>query len=179
MLKNALNSCFSSRKEFSKYSIPLLLEKFSSSNEEAQQDALDIFFRCSKTTYDPNDYKEYVEALWSFFQRTVMNASKSDLEEAALCAIEALAFSFSRSVQDGNVSMQPGVKMLASYDSFIEKAMQDCIKYLNEPDLKLVWPGVKCLHALARASSTSNQIVMKKIIPILLEYYKATTFVSS
>jgi DNA repair/transcription protein MET18/MMS19 len=176
MLKNSLKNCFAAKKEFAKNSIPLLLEKLYSNVEEAQLDSLDIFTQCSRLVYDPNDYKEHVETLWSNFLKTAMNASKLELAEAALSAIEALAFSISRTVQEANLANQQ-LKPVLSIDTFTEKAMHACIKYLNEPDLKLVWPSVKCLHALAKASSTSNFIVIKKVIPLLLDYYNLTTFV--
>lgn len=170
MLISSLRNCFSSKKEFSKFSIPLLLEKLHSSVEESHVDAMKTFSQCSRESYDPNDYKEYIESLWSFFQKTVLNTSKTSLEEAALEAIEALAFSISHTVQEANCVG----KISVSIDTFTEKAMQNPVNYLNEPDLKLVWPSVKCLHALARSSSTANLIVNKKCIPLLIHYFKTT-----
>lgn len=176
MLIKSLRNCFSSRREFGKFAIPLLMEKLHSNVEESHLDAMQTFTQCSKETYDPNDYSEYLESLWSFFQKTVMNTSKSELEDAALDAIESLCFSISHSVQIA--SFKTDNKMSVSVDGFTEKAMQNPVNYLNEPDLKLVWPSVKCLHALGRASSTSNLIVTNKCIPLIIEYFNATNLVS-
>jgi DNA repair/transcription protein MET18/MMS19 len=175
MLIKSLRNCFAAKKEFSKFAIPLLLEKFHSNVEEAHLDAIQTFAQCSRETYDPNDYSDYIESLWSFCQKTVLNTSKSELEEAALDAIEAMVFSISRSVQAANFRAGELKPTAVSIDSFTEKAMQNPVKYLNEPDLKLVWPSVKCLHALAKGSSTSNLIVTKRCIPILIEYFNTTT----
>ena len=176
MLIKSLRNCFSSKKEFSQYAIPLLMEKLHSSVEDAHLDAMETFSQCSRESYDPNDYSDYIESLWSFFQKTVMNTSKTELEESALTAIEAMGFSISRSLQIASFSKD--AKMSVSIDTFTERAMQNPVKYLNEPDLKLVWPSVKCLLALAKASSTSNLIVSKRCIPLLIEYFNTTNFVS-
>jgi DNA repair/transcription protein MET18/MMS19 len=166
MLADALRNCFSSNRKFTKFAIPLIIEKLQSSVDDAQLDALDTFAQCARQCYDPNDYKEHLETLWSSFQRIAINAVKSNLEEAALNAIRALAFSIARCVQDSSS---------VSIDSFVNKTVQSCSGYLSEPDLKLVWPNVKCLQAVASASSTADILVNKKILPLLVDYYKSTS----
>ncbi len=168
MIISSLRACFAAHRGFSKFAVPLFVEKLNSSNEECFSDALLTFAQCSKTNYDPNDYADYLESVWSYCQKTVLNTSKSELEEAALEAIEALAFSIGRTVQAGAVSI----------DSFMTKAMQNPINYLSEPDLKLVWPSVKCLHALAKGSSTCSLIVNKKCVPLLIEHFSNATLVN-
>lgn len=174
MLIKSLRNCFSAKKEFAKFSMQLLLEKMHSNVEDSHLDAIQTFAQCSRESYDPNDYSDYIESLWSFCQKTVLNTNKNDLEEAALDAIEAMVFSISRSVQAANFRSGEFKPTSVSIDSFTEKAMTNPVKYLNEPDLKLVWPSVKCLHALAKGSSTSNLIVTKKCIPIIIEYNTTT-----
>ena len=178
MLIESLRKCFAGKPDFAKYAMPLLMEKISSSNEDAQIDALNTYSLCSKQ-YDIKDYKDYVDQLWNSLQKIVMNASKSGLEEAALESIESLASAISRSVQKFqlNETGQPN-QTGVSIDVFVDKAMQSCVSYLNEPDLKLVWPNVKCLNALASSSPAANLIVNKKMIPLLVDYFKTTTFVS-
>ena len=137
MLIQSLRICFAAKSEFSKYSIPLLLEKINSSNMDAQIDAMDTYSLSSKV-YDVKDYKEYIDQLWISLQKIAMNANKSLLEEASLKAIEYLACAISRCVQNFQLSKADEIiKNELSIDSFIEKAMQSCISYLNEPDLKL------------------------------------------
>ncbi len=168
MIAASLRACFAAHRGFAKFAVPLLLEKLHSSNDECHPDALLTFAQCSRTVYDPNDYADYLDSLWAFCQKTVLNTSKSEVEEAALVAIEALAFSISRTVQAEAVSV----------DAFMAKAMQNPVSYLSEPDLKLVWPSVKCLHALARGSSTCNLIVSKRCVPVLVEHFSAANLVS-
>ena len=119
---------------------------------------------CSNV-YDPNDYKEYIEPLWTLFHRLAMNTTKSSIEEAALRAIESMALSLSRCIQIGVVSI----------DWFAAKVLENCVSYLNEPDLKLVWPNVKCMQACASASSTANLLILKRVLPDLIEHYSKTT----
>lgn len=113
--------------------------------------------------YDPNDYKDYIEPLWNLFHRLAMNATKGNVEEAALRAIEAMASSLSRCVQTSTS---------VSIEWFVEKVVQSCLGYLNEPDLKLVWPNVKCLQAVGSASSTANLLIAKQALPALIEHYE-------
>lgn len=175
MLIDSLRKCFAARPEFAKHSMPILIEKIQSTNEDAQIDAMDTYTMSSKT-YEINEYKDYVDQLWNSLQKIVMNATKSGLEESALASIEALASAISRSVQ--KFSLDEANKSGLSLELFVEKAMQSCVGYLNEPDLKLVWPNVKCLNALASSSLTANLLVNKKMIPLLIEYFKTITFVS-
>jgi hypothetical protein len=177
MLIESLRNCFAGKSEFVKFAMPLLMEKMNSSSEDSQIDAMNTYTLCSKQ-YDIKDYKDFIDQLWNCLQKIVMNASKSELEEAALEAIEALSNAISRSVQKFQLNEIDQPKSGLSIDLFIEKAMQSCVKYLNEPDLKLVWPNVKCVNALASSSPAANLIVNKKIIPLLIDYFKNTTFVS-
>ena len=177
MLIVALRECFASKREFAKLAIPLIIEKLSSSVEEAQLDSLETFAKCARTVYDPNDFKEHIEQLWSLFQQVAMNATKASLEYAALDAIRAMANSLSRSVQSFDSTVKTAT-IKVSIDSFVEKALDSCASYLNEPDLKLVWPNVKCLQAVASGSSTSNLLILKNILPLLLKHYNSTSIVS-
>lgn len=171
MLVDSLRSCFSANSQFAKLAIPLLIEKLNSSVESAQQDALDTYAECAnRLVYDPNDYKEYLGSLWSAFQNVAMNAAKTALEESSLAAIRGMSYSLSCCVQTSHASV--------SLDSFIGKACESCVSYLSEPDLKLVWPNVKCLQAAASSTSTANLLVLNKIIPVLIEHFNTTTFVS-
>ena len=153
----------------------MLLEKLESNVEEAQLDALDTFAKCARDAYNANDFGAYVDAVWRQSHRVAMNATKTALEEAALRAIEALTYCISRSIQSS--AGVPGPSS-ASIDSFLERAIESCSQYLKETDLKLVWPNVKCLHALAAASSTANLLVNKKVVPMLLQHYNDASFVS-
>ena len=177
MLIESVRKCFAGKSEFVKYAMPLLMEKINSSSEDSQIDAMNTYTLCSKQ-YDVKDYKDFIDQLWNSLQKIVMNASKSGLEEAALEAIEALSSAISRSVQKFQLNETDKPKTGLSIDIFVEKAMQSCVNYLNEPDLKLVWPNVKCLNALASSSPAANLIVNKKMIPLLIDYFKSTTFVS-
>lgn len=174
MLISSLRSCFSSTSQFSKNAIPLLLEKLDSNIEDAQLDSLDTFTECAKLSYDPNDYKEYLDQLWQSFHKIAMNATKTNLEEASLNSIEALASSLSRSVQIADLKRSSTV----SIEWFAQKAIDSCLVYLDEPDLKLVWPNVKCLLSIASASSTANLLIFKNALPALIKHYNSTTFVS-
>lgn len=78
----------------------LLLDKLNSNVDDAHLDSLEVYTECSKT-YDPNDYKEYIEPIWALFHRLAMNTTKSSIEEAALTAIHAMAASLSRCLQTG------------------------------------------------------------------------------
>jgi hypothetical protein len=169
MLIKALRGCFSASNKFTKNTIQLVLDKLNSNLEEAQLDALETFTECARLSYDPNDYKEYIESLWNLFHRFTMNATKSNIEEAALAAIEALSFSLSRCVQKSDASSSSSP--IVSSDWFVGKAVDSCLVYLNEPDLKLVWPNVKCLQAVASASSTTNLLVIKQTVPALIQHY--------
>lgn len=172
MLIESLRQCFSSTNKFSKNTIPLLLEKLDSSVEDAQLDALDTYSECANSSYDPNDYKEFIEPLWKEFHRISMNATKNNLEEAALNAIQSMAKSLSKTIQNANSNSN------VSIEWFAQKALDNCLAYLDEPDLKLVWPNVKCLLSIASSSSTANLLILKSTLPSILHHYKSTTFVN-
>ena len=177
MLIDALRDCFASHKGFAKFALPLFLEKLNSSVEDAQLDALETFTKCARTCYDPNDYKEYIESIWKSLQHIAMNATRTSLEYAALEAIRSLSASLSSTLQQFDSNVKTAM-IKVSIDSFVEKVLDSCAGYLNEPDLKLVWPNVKCLHAVAAGSSTANLLVLNKVVPLLLDHYQSTSFVS-
>ena len=178
MLIITLRKCFSSSKLFAKNAIPLFLEKLNSSIDDSQLESLQTFSECATSSYDPNDYKDFLEPMLSTILKIVMNAPKSNLEEAALAALEAMCFSISRCIQKADVSNEKLNLNKVSIEWFINKVTENSLAYLNEPDLKLVWPNVKCLHSVASASSTANLLVIKKTIPSLIQHYESTTFVS-
>lgn len=167
MLIKSLRKCFLATNKFTKNTIQLILDKLNSNLEDAQLDSLETFTECTKFTYDPNDYKDYIEPLWNIFHRLAMNAVKTNIEEAALKSIEALSFSLSRCIQKHDSST-------VSIEWFVTKAIADCLSYLNEPDLKLVWPNVKCLQSIANASSSANLLITKHTIPAIIEHYNKT-----
>lgn len=171
MLIESLRLCFSSTTKFCKNTIPLLLEKLDSSVEDAQLDALDTYSECANSMYDPNEYKEYLETLWNQFHKISMNATKNNLEEAALNAIHSMAKSLSKTIQNANSNSS------VSIEWFVQKVLDSCLAYLEEPDLKLVWPNVKCLLSIASSSSTANLLILKNTLPSILLHYNSTNFV--
>ena len=174
MLIESLRKCFSSNKQFAKFAIPLFLDKLESNLESSQLDSLETFSECSRTTYDPNEYKAQLEPLLSTIHKIVMNATKTNLEEAALSSLEAMSFSISRTIQFVDLNAESSNEV--SIEWFVNKIAENCLGYLNEPDLKLVWPNVKCLHSVAAASSTANLLILKKTIPALMKHYESTNF---
>jgi len=175
MLILSLRKCFSSSKLFAKHAIPLFLDKLNSSMDDAQLESLLAFTECATSSYDPNDYKDFLEPLLSTILKIIMNASKSHLEEAALAALKAMCSSISRCIQ---IADDKNILNKVSIEWFVNKVTENSLAYLNEPDLKLVWPNVKALHSISSASSTSNLLVIKKTIPSLIQHYESTTYVS-
>ena len=158
--------------------MPLFLEKLNSNVDEAQLDALQTFTQCATYSYDPNDYKEFLEPLLTTFLKIVMYATKANLEVAALDALRAMCYGISRCIQKIDLNAENDNLNKVSIQWFVNKVAENSLGYLNEPDLKLVWPNVKCLNAVASASSTANLLVIIKTIPLLIQHYEATTFVS-
>ena len=177
MLIKSLRKCFSSSKLFAKNAIPLFLDKLNSSVEDSQMDALQTFTECATSFYDPNEYKDFLEPLLSTILKIVMNAPKTHLEEAALESLRAMCFSISRCIQKADFVNDSSTVNKVSVEWFVNKVSENSLKYLSEPDLKLVWPNVKCLQSVASASSTSNLLVINKTIPLLIQHYESTTFV--
>ena len=178
MLIKSLRNCFSSSKLFAKSAIRLLLEKINSSIDEAQLDSLETFTQCAKSSYNPNDYQEYIDSMWSSFHKLVVNSSKSNISEAAVSAIQALSQSIATNLQSSNIESGPKLHFI-SIEWFVKKAFDSCLSSLNDmEDLKLVWPNVKCLAAIASSNSTANLLVINKIIPLLISNYNNSTFVN-
>lgn len=166
-LIRSLRACFASTPRFADHTINLLLDKLNSNSDDAHLDSLDTYTACS-SVYDPNTYKDYLEPLWTMFHRLAMNTTKSSVEEAALKAAESMSVSLSKCVQTGTVSIE----------WLVSKCVASCLSYLNEPDLKLVWPNVKCMQATAAGSSTANLLILKHVLPALLDHYSKATQVS-
>jgi DNA repair/transcription protein MET18/MMS19 len=179
MLIKSLRNCFSASKHFAKFAVRLLLEKLNSSVEEAQLDSLETFTQCAQTSYIPNDYHDYIESLWNSFHSLVVNANKSNIGEAAIQSIQALSQSISSSIQTStdNVNFKSN---FVSIEWFVQKAFDSCLPSLNEmePDLKLVWPNVKCLEAIASSSSTANLLVINKVITLVLDKLNSSSLTS-
>lgn len=92
-----------------------------------------------------------------------MTTKSSQIEDAALKAVETLASAIGRGVQVPET--------LLSLDYFIDKCIKSCFIYLKDIDLKLIWPNAKCLQAIASASSTANLIVFKDVCKFFVEQY--------
>jgi DNA repair/transcription protein MET18/MMS19 len=155
-----LRSCFASSSKFAKHAIPLLVEKLSSDVDSAKLDSLLTFIECSKT-YDINDYKEYIEPLWTNFQQLTMSTTNAVIEDACLKSIECLTVSIAKCMQREGT--------LLSLDNFINKCIDCTLIYLKDADLKLIWPSAKCLQSISNATSTTHLIVLKTIVKFLLE----------
>jgi hypothetical protein len=178
MLIKSLRNCFSASKLFAKFAMRLFLDKLNSSIEEAQLDSLETFTQCAKLTYNPNDYQEYIDSIWNSFHKLVVNSSKSSISEASLSAIQALSHSIATNLQSSNIDSGPKLEFI-SIEWFVQKAFDKCLPSLNDmDDLKLVWPNVKCLEAIASSNSTANILVINKVIPLLIDNYKNATYIN-
>ena len=98
-----------------------------------------------------------------------MKSTQISIEEAAISAIQAMAASLSNCIQT--------IDSFISIEWFMKKLFDNCFRYLNEPDLKLVWPNVKCLLAVASTSSTLNLLIVNKCIPFIIDLLNTSKLV--
>ncbi|KAI7904266.1 Dos2-interacting transcription regulator of RNA-Pol-II-domain-containing protein [Cokeromyces recurvatus] len=160
-LKLNLRKCMASTPLFSKYALPLLLQKLSTTSGSAKKDTLETLSVCT-TVYPPEDLIAMSTRLYDTIKMEIINGDPDPgLREPSLNAITALT------------------KAILAYDDkeavvikVLKPLVDDCISLLKELDEDHVKPASLVLRAVASATSFAYDLVESAVLPLLLRQYK-------
>ncbi|XP_078146912.1 MMS19 nucleotide excision repair protein homolog isoform X2 [Centroberyx gerrardi] len=165
-LIQTLRAVLTGTPRFAEFLLPLIIEKLDSDVQSAKLDSLQTLTACV-SLYEHKDLAEFLPGLWASVRREVFQTASEKIEAAGLAAITALTSCLSRSVLNSDSE--------DSLNTFLGLVLEDCKHHLCEPDLKLVWPSAKLLHAASNASCRASHIVTAAVLPSLIEQYSSRT----
>ncbi|XP_071369573.1 MMS19 nucleotide excision repair protein homolog isoform X3 [Centroberyx affinis] len=165
-LIQTLRSVLTGTPRFAEFLLPLIIEKLDSDVQSAKLDSLQTLTACV-SLYEHKDLAEFLPGLWASLRREVFQTASEKIEAAGLAAVTALTSCLSRSVLNSDSE--------DSLSTFLGLVLEDCQHHLSEPDLKLVWPSAKLLHAASSASCRASHVVTAAVLPSLIEQYSSRT----
>ncbi|XP_013406469.2 MMS19 nucleotide excision repair protein homolog, partial [Lingula anatina] len=161
-----LQRCMAATPLFAQYCLPLLIEKMTSDVQSAKKDAFHTLAKCTET-YAAKDFQEFLSSLFMCMKREVLSGVSEMVEGAALSALTAVVSVLSTGVQQKNSE--------TLLDGFLKDIIKDCRHHLTQPELKLMYPSGKLLQAAAAGSDQACCIILREIIPLLLEQFHKHT----
>ncbi|KAJ3262262.1 hypothetical protein HK103_002675 [Boothiomyces macroporosus] len=166
-LKELLRNVIASTPVFSKYSIPVLIEKLDSSSASAKRDAMDTISACLPV-YGGASFLEHLQKIWEILKKTMADGAEEATELAALKCILQL----SKSMGTAIVFSKDNKNLL---ERFLDIVISDCIRYLGDEELKYAKPCGKILLSAASASNTASEIVLKNTFETLTNNFNKET----
>lgn len=162
-LISGLRKCLSATSLFAPLCVPLLLEKLDSDVEHAKIDALDTLSACSKP-YGADGLSSFFHALWTSIRREMFLSCSEKVHDAALGAVMSVTKALSSSVVEMDLN--------SHLNDFLDEILNDCKKFLSEPELKLIQPSSKILVAAASVSISVCYHVLNHVVPMLLDQFE-------
>ncbi|KAJ3276734.1 hypothetical protein HDV01_002787 [Terramyces sp. JEL0728] len=162
-LKELLRNVIASTSAFAKLAIPVLIEKLDSSSASAKRDAMDTIAVCLPV-YGGAAFLEQLPKIWEILKKTMADGSEEATELAALKCILQL----SKSMGTAIVFSKDNKNLL---ERFLDMVISDCIRYLEDEELKYAKPCGKILLSAASASNTASEIVLKNTFAELTEKF--------
>ncbi|KAL1491561.1 hypothetical protein ABEB36_012139 [Hypothenemus hampei] len=159
-LAKGLGACLTATPDFGELAISLALEKLDSTLRIAKEDSLGLL-RMGCKNFDYETYYKYSIELWSQIQKEIF--SNSDIELRHYC-LETL--------------MEIIRKLSLGDEKNFENLIYDITDTLQGnllPESKLFLQSFYILNSVAKASSSSSLIIIKKILPLLENTFKMAT----
>ncbi|KAJ3029848.1 UNVERIFIED_CONTAM: hypothetical protein HDU68_010880 [Siphonaria sp. JEL0065] len=115
-LKLKLRNCFSASPLFGKLAWPILIEKLSSTSDNAKLDAMETIAACAPV-YGGSSIGRNLEELWEHLKEESLDSKPQAQKEAALSAITAVTYALSTDAGASSVSSDGFTKFL----TFVQK----------------------------------------------------------
>ncbi|KAI9282888.1 Dos2-interacting transcription regulator of RNA-Pol-II-domain-containing protein [Umbelopsis sp. AD052] len=164
-LKITLRHSLSSSPLFSKFAMPLLLEKLSSSSGSAKKDSMETIAECAPV-YGASALLPDINELFDALKVEVFHATDPALEDTALEAIHQVVAALSTTVSSDSAN-DPA-------ENALKPLVVECMVNLKDPELKNAKPAGRILRAAASASDPAFNSIIDAIMPILLRHHRET-----
>ncbi|CAG8738736.1 10758_t:CDS:10, partial [Dentiscutata erythropus] len=160
-LKVALRECLSATSHFSKFAMPLLVDKLASSSGNAKKDSMETLKACAPV-YGSSAIIPHLEILWNYLKDEVINATNDSFELIALEAIQSIAETLSAD----------GIEKLDHLQQFLKIIVTECLENLENSELKLAKPCGKILKYCAMASDPACNIIISATLNNFINQYR-------
>ena len=158
-----LRSVLSASSSFSKYCIPLCLEKMESDIESAKLDAILTLTDCL-ASYSKRDLEPFLPSLWERLKQEITQVVSQEVEKSALNLLTQLVSNLSQWPHDTTTDT------ISDLNSFLSKVLSDCLPRLKEPiQDKLTWMSGLMLLSCAKGSKIAFKFISSAVLPLLLE----------
>ncbi|KAI9314683.1 Dos2-interacting transcription regulator of RNA-Pol-II-domain-containing protein, partial [Obelidium mucronatum] len=115
-LKLKLRSCFSASPLFGKLAWPILIEKLSSTSDNAKLDAMETIAACAPV-YGGSSIGKSLEELWEHLKEESLDAKPAAQKDAALAAVTAVTYALSTDAAASSIALDG----LSKFLTFVEK----------------------------------------------------------
>jgi DNA repair/transcription protein MET18/MMS19 len=156
-LRLALRKCIAASPVFSTHSIPLLMEKMSSTIGSAKKDAMETILACAKT-YNPSSFVSVSSKLYDYLKEEIVKPNNNPNDVVALEVLCALTHMLSKAPS----------KSQSRFISFLETVIKDVRASLEDPESGLEIPCEQIYFAIASASRSSCSHLITNHLDFLL-----------
>ena len=164
-LKRALRNVVSSSSAFATYSIPVLLEKLSSSSPSAKKDAIETISACLPV-YTSHPFLPHLKELWSRLKTEIANGGDTEIEMASLKCLRDLTQALSKAIVLSSNSTPP-------LESFLNPLLTECKDYFAGNDAQYYKTCGKIVASVASASMSAANFTVPFVMPVLLDELEA------
>ncbi|KAL9559611.1 hypothetical protein PS6_000706 [Mucor atramentarius] len=165
-LKISLRECISSTPLFAKFTLPLILEKLSSTSGSAKRDSMETLAACAPV-YGAEALLPSINDIFNSLKLEVFHAIDAPLEDAAIEAIRAVVSALGSSSVSSTSEQDPTEKAL-------KPLIDECATNLKDPDMKDSKQSGRILRAAASASDSACHYIVDNIVPLVLKQYRET-----
>ncbi|CAO3642299.1 unnamed protein product [Mucor fragilis] len=165
-LKISLRECISSTPLFAKFTLPLILEKLSSTSGSAKRDSMETLAACAPV-YGAEALLPSINDIFNSLKLEVFHAIDAPLEDAAIEAIRAVVCALGASSVSSTSEQDPTEKAL-------KPLLDECATNLKDPDMKDSKQTGRILRAAASASDNACHYIVDNIVPLVLKQYRET-----
>ncbi|GAN08747.1 MMS19 nucleotide excision repair protein homolog [Mucor ambiguus] len=165
-LKISLRECISSTPLFAKFTLPLILEKLSSTSGSAKRDSMETLAACAPV-YGVEALLPSINDIFNSLKLEVFHAIDAPLEDAAIEAIRAVVSALGLSSVSSTSEQDPTEKAL-------KPLLDECATNLKDPDMKDSKQTGRILRAAASASDSACHYIVDSIVPLVLKQYRET-----
>ncbi|KAK9767180.1 hypothetical protein K7432_003209 [Basidiobolus ranarum] len=166
-LKLALRQCLSATPLFAAHSMPLLLEKLSSTSGNAKVDSLETLAECIPV-YGPENLASHIPELRVMLEDELLELPPVDLENTIMNVMFVLIKTLAEDKQGENQGLT----------EFVKLNVQDSMDALKEAVIPKPRAIGKMLRATAGGSVVSNRQVVESVVPYLIDVYSHIEYTS-